>query len=627
MRPPGIQIELWTRRRQSSRRKFDSSTSRGLSPLKPAAYNTTVLNPPPVPNPPIGTNFTLVLQASNASVYPLGIPLKSSFYGFSIEMSPAAGSHISPIFLNLMSNIVARAGAVHVRTGGNTQEYASFVDELPFHAAIGKQKADTNNPVSHAETPAVIFTIDFFRLFANISSNVNVKWYMGVPFNVTTPFRLDIVHYGQEILGDNLLALQAGNEPDLYADQQHRPATYGPFDYFGEFGDLVAAMAADDKVLVKNTLIGPSLATGDWMPEMMWNTGFIDAYKDSLYALAMEHYPDDNCFASFGIEQPKDYQKEFEVFLNHTAGERLVAPYLNSSAIALAAGKPFLMFETNSASCGGFPGISDSFGGALWALDYGLQMAYSNFSGALLHAGGQNVFYNPFTAPPTNESAYYDWTIGVTVRPYYAALIVSEVLGSTNTSQLLDLHGNEANIYTPQYAVCEGGNIAKVALFNIDYVATITYQGGTVPSSIKVKYFLADSVSTKDNITWGGQTFGTSHNVDGRLKGAPDVRAISCDTTASTCLIPVPAPGFALVFLADAAFTDVGEVAPMTYSTTAYTKTHNTARVDPTVLANSNGNSGRLWDQHLGSTSQGSRDSAVLLSVLGGAVLAAELLR
>lgn len=43
------------------------------------------------------------------------------------------------------------------------------------------------------------------------------------------------------------------------------------------------------------------------------------------------------------------------MFLNHTAGELLVAPYLNSSAIALAAGKPFLMFvfETNSASCGG----------------------------------------------------------------------------------------------------------------------------------------------------------------------------------------------------------------------------------------------------------------------------------
>ena len=58
------------------------------------------------------------------------------------------------------------------------------------------------------------------------------------------------------------------------------------------------------------------------------------------------------------------------------------------------------MFETNSASCGGFPGISDSFGAALWGLDYGMQMAYSNFSGALFHVGGQNVFYNPFTRMP-----------------------------------------------------------------------------------------------------------------------------------------------------------------------------------------------------------------------------------
>ena len=55
------------------------------------------------------------------------------------------------------------------------------------------------------------------------------------------------------------------------------------------------------------------------------------------------------------------------------------------------------MFETNSTSCGGFPGISDSYGAALLGLDYTLQMAYSNFSGALFHVGGQNVYYNPFT--------------------------------------------------------------------------------------------------------------------------------------------------------------------------------------------------------------------------------------
>lgn len=75
----------------------------------------------------------------------------------------------------------------------------------------------------------------------------------------------------------------------------------------------------------------------------------------------------------------------------------LVQPYLDSTMMAQQMNKQFMMFETNSASCGGFPGISDSFGGTLWGLDYGLQMAYANFSNALVHIGGQNVYYNPFT--------------------------------------------------------------------------------------------------------------------------------------------------------------------------------------------------------------------------------------
>lgn len=50
------------------------------------------------------------------------------------------------------------------------------------------------------------------------------------------------------------------------------------------------------------------------------------------------------------------------------------------------------MFETNSASCGGFAGLSDSFGIALWGVDYALQMAFSNFSTALFHVGGQVRF-------------------------------------------------------------------------------------------------------------------------------------------------------------------------------------------------------------------------------------------
>ena len=44
----------------------------------------------------------------------------------------------------------------------------------------------------------------------------------GIPFFNTTPFALEIVEAGQAILGDRLLGLQSGNEPDLYVAHDHR---------------------------------------------------------------------------------------------------------------------------------------------------------------------------------------------------------------------------------------------------------------------------------------------------------------------------------------------------------------------------------------------------------------------
>jgi len=290
----------------------------------------------------------------------------------------------------------------------------------------------------------------------------------------------------------------------------------------------------------------------------------------------------------------------------------LIQPYLNSANIAQQAGKPFLMFETNTASCGGFPGISDSYGAALWALDYGLQMAYSNFSGGMFHLGGQNVYYNPFIPPPTNQSTFHQWTVGPV---YYASLIIAEAFGSTNTSQIIDLFANGNNMYTPAYAIYESGTLAKVALFNFitdpsgatAYTASLSISGGA-PASVQVKYLSAASVSQKGNITWAGQTFGNTFESDGRLKGTLDVQTVACDQNANTCPIQVPAPGFALVFINSQVLSEVSNN-PSTFATSQVTKTHNTATIDPSVLATSNGHSGS--NRELGGTSKGLKNGAV----------------
>lgn len=51
-------------------------------------------------------------------------------------------------FLNLMSLLEARSGRVNVRVGGNTQEFAWYVDDISTGAVIAKESIDATNPVS-----------------------------------------------------------------------------------------------------------------------------------------------------------------------------------------------------------------------------------------------------------------------------------------------------------------------------------------------------------------------------------------------------------------------------------------------------------------------------------------------
>jgi hypothetical protein len=98
--------------------------------------------------------------------------------------------------------------------------------------------------------------------------------------------------------------------------------------------------------------------------------------------------------------------------------------------------------------------------------------------------------------------------------------------------------------------------------------------------------------------------------------GQENVTTINCDTATFSCVIPVPAPGVALVFLTPNALTAV-DTAPQTYPTTLLSRDKNTATVDKAVLATSNGHMG--LGAGLGSTSKSDKTSGAE-RVLPGAV-------
>lgn len=130
--------------------------------------------------------------------------------------------------------------------------------------------------------------MEMFYTCANISQHVDVKWFYGIPFNDSVNWRLEIAEFGQEILGENLIGMQAGNEPDFYVQFGRRPEGYTPADYNREVGDLIDVLATDDRIPRKDILIGPSTSGQVWQIEQVLETGFMEQHHEHMYGMTVE---------------------------------------------------------------------------------------------------------------------------------------------------------------------------------------------------------------------------------------------------------------------------------------------------------------------------------------------------
>ncbi|KAH9914074.1 uncharacterized protein BXZ73DRAFT_81750 [Epithele typhae] len=574
------------------------------------AYNSVQLKVPPAAVPAPATSFALALHAAAGSVPGIGPATRGDLLGFSVEMSVVGSvvgrnsSLLQVPFLNLLASVANRGGGVRVRLGGNTQEYATLVDALPPTTAVGSVTA--KGPVvfpagpQTVESKELLYTTEMLKMLQAVSTLTGAKWFLGIPFNDTANPRLQIAEQADAILGNNVVGYQVGNEPDLFAGHGRRPATWTIQNYLTEFKTITDMIRANPKITSKGNIVGPSIQGskhGFGIADVL-AAGYVQAFADDLSIVSIEHYAQSNCAAVFpngGFGPMLDPQTILPLISGHGAAQGVLAPFLPGVAAARAAGKQFMMFETNTASCGGFGGVS----------------------GAHLHMGGQNASYNVRTVPalsscaeadraarrtavhppPTNMSSFKQWTVGA---PMYATLFSAEALGPTGSAQVVDLAANLASNSTPAYAIYENGAAARVALFNYQdasngaaYTATISVGGATLgesnatPSSVRVKYLVAPSITEKEQISWANQTFGGRFSSDGRLAGTEDIVTVPCDTTAHTCTITVPAPGAALVFLSSA--DSAGASATQTFATSVTTKVFATASIDPTSLAHSNG--------------------------------------
>ncbi|KAJ3738550.1 glycoside hydrolase family 79 protein [Lentinula detonsa] len=365
-----------------------------------AAYNSTTFEPPALPDPLPSLSLDLNIQ-TNPSSSGLSITQSGAFMGFSVEMSVAnqvLGKNSSILqvpFLNLLATILQRSGTVRVRIGGNSQDTASQVASLDD----GKVK-DLSGVTNPTETPPLVFTPDLMYMMRN----------MYIEFRRCS-LQASLKDFYRVVRTETLQYI--GNEPDLYAAHGHRSSSYSQYDYVGELGSVIDDMSQySDLSVAQNLLLIPSVS-GTWTPEDVWDTGVIDTYGSNIAWMSVEHYPTDNCYVQYGTGTPRNDTELWPTYLMHTSAQSLIQPYLNSTAYAQSKSKPFIMSETNTASC----------------------------------------------APPTNQSSYKQWTVSPV---FYSSLVIAEAVGPSNQSQVLEMGAENQNtpltIYLTALSVFQKGN-------------------------------------------------------------------------------------------------------------------------------------------------------------------------
>ena len=210
-------------------------------------------------------------------------------------------------------------------------------------------------------------------------------------------------------LGGWLVGIELGNEPDSYARHDLRTLPWTPDRYSREVTVYRRAIA---KVAPGLKFVGPDVSGSQAF--IKW--GRRTAVGQHPLLLTGHHYP-------LGCRQtPKPTARRLLSTPIRRAEDESLLRYLS---VSRSSGIRFRMDETNSVSCGGTAGISNTFASALWAVDY---IAHIMTAGAV----GVNFQGNPANCDgytPVCASTSRGLADGaLTAQPEWYALLLSRAL-------------------------------------------------------------------------------------------------------------------------------------------------------------------------------------------------------
>ena len=342
-------------------------------------------------------------------LYTTANSVHESFVGISVEWSRAQSYTKQPAFAALMSHLSPRP---NIRIGGNSADTSWWdPDNEGLNSTCSK---------SYNESVCCKYTITAEDIIAHQKCAEIINGTLTLDLNLldsSGEYAITELEKIVDTVGlSHVDAFEIGNEPDLFYENGIRGPDYSLEDFTKEFDFVLNKLSKQDVKFQGGTFCCKSKF-------VQGQSDIMATQKDLLSTWSYHRYPTSTCNGK-NVSLAQLMSDESAV------GQANLVK--NDVASAAANGLPFVIGESNSASCSGQTNVSDTIASALWFLDYGMNLAAVNVSRVNLHGGG--------AAPYSWLGEFVEDSAAPDVRPlYYGMKMLADF--TKNNARILKLDG------------------------------------------------------------------------------------------------------------------------------------------------------------------------------------------
>lgn len=440
---------------------------------------------------------TLQLQFSASLPTDHSDYIDPSFAGFGIEPSNLFSftgyDQPNALTFNLIDNLVNYTGKPpHMRIGGNTQDYMVFSPNMNQWTWINNP--DAAGAGDYAPNHMLIGP-RFFQAANRFPQGTPVTWGLNLAYQASDYIER-IVDMANQVVENtprlHLVSFEIGNEPDLYLQNGFRTGQWGGSVYVQQWLDRASALY--QQVLRPNGIPSNFFEPGATASTI--GTSFQINDMDTLGVAVQANGSQKSYIASWNQHDyyyyigVSTYPLTLYHFMTLSTTKDQFSAWETQIKQAEATPYPYALREMGVVGPIGLEGITNTFGAALWQLNFLLYTASLNITTVQMHMTDNS-----------NASAWQPlemYNRQPFVRPiYYGITAFDQIIGPTCQAQVAPY---DITAYPENY----GGRITAYSVYQAGQLATIVVINSNMANTTQTKSSLTVTLNLPSSLA--GQT-------------------------------------------------------------------------------------------------------------------------